>query len=59
VADDSLPLRKSDVLFVVAVVMFVLTVPSREVAAVLVGGAVVAWIRFGVFGSRDTRNTRP
>ena len=50
------PLRKSDMVFVLAVVMLVFTVPAPA-AAVLAVGAILAWIRFRVFG-RDQRNTR-
>jgi hypothetical protein len=54
---ESWPLRKGDMLFVVAVVMLAFALPSRAATAVLVAGAVLVWIRFRVYGSRDQRNT--
>jgi hypothetical protein len=56
VPDTSLPLRKGDLLFVVALVMLALVVPSRAVAALLIAVSVSAWIRFRVFGGRARRN---
>jgi hypothetical protein len=54
---ESWPLRKGDMLFVVAAVMLAFALPSRAAAAMLVAGAVLAWIRGSVYGSRDQRNT--
>ena len=51
-ANDSLPLRKGDMLFVVAVVMLALTLPTATAKLVVVGGAVLLWIRFRVYGGR-------
>jgi hypothetical protein len=59
--NDSWPLRRSDALFVVAVVLFALPDPGSDgaiglpIAAkiVLVVAAVSAWIRLRVFGRTD------
>jgi hypothetical protein len=56
VPDTSLPFRKVDLLFVIALVMLALAVPSRAVAALLIAVSVSAWIRFRVFGDRARRN---
>ena len=53
---ESWPLRKTDMLFVVAVVMLVFALPSTA-AMLLAGGALLVWIRFRVYGGRDRRNT--
>jgi hypothetical protein len=58
-AIDSLPLRKIDMLFVLAVVMLALAVPSTAIAVAIVTGAVLAWIRFRVFGAGNRANDRP
>ena len=59
VSHDSWPLRRSDALFVVVVVLFALPEPgtgwniglsSTAVKGVLAAAAVLAWIRFRVFG---------
>jgi hypothetical protein len=63
--NDSWPLRRSDALFVVAVVLFALPDPGADgglgipvgVKLLLVVAAVTAWIRFRVFGRSD-RSTR-
>ena len=56
---DSWPLRRSDALFVVVVVLFALPDPgtgwnigfsSTATKGVLAVAAVLAWIRFRVFG---------
>jgi hypothetical protein len=52
---ESWPLRKGDMLFVVAAVMLAFALPSRAATAALVAGAALAWIRFRVYGSRDHR----
>ena len=66
VRNDSWPFRRSDLLFVVAVVLFVLPDPgadwsfgsaSTATKLGLVAVVVLAWIRFYVFGSSD-RETR-
>jgi hypothetical protein len=51
------PLRKSDMLFVLVVVVFALALPVPA-AAVLTVGAVLTWIRFRVFGGRDQHDPR-
>jgi hypothetical protein len=51
-ANDSLPLRKGDMLFVVAIVMLAISLPAK-MATVTVGGAVALWIRFRVYSGRD------
>jgi hypothetical protein len=51
--NDSLPFRKSDMFFVVAVVMFALTLPTTTARGMAVSSAVLLWIRFCVYGSRD------
>jgi hypothetical protein len=43
--------------FVVAVVMLAFALPSTAATAVLVAGAILVWIRFRVYGSRDQRNS--
>ena len=66
VRNDSWPFRRSDLLFVVAVVLFALPDPgagwsfgasSTATKLGLVAVVVMAWIRFYVFGSSD-RETR-
>ena len=66
VRNDSWPFRRSDLLFVVAVVLFALPdpgtdwsfgIPSTATKLGLVAVVVLAWIRFYVFGSSD-RETR-
>jgi hypothetical protein len=52
-ANDSFPLRKTDMLFVVAVVLLGLTLPSTTARVMAVGGAVVVWIRLRVYRGRD------
>jgi hypothetical protein len=51
--NDSLPLRKSDMLFVVMVVMCAVTSPTTTQAVMAISGAVLLWIRFCVYGGRD------
>ena len=51
-ANESLPLRKGDMLFVAAIVMVALSLPATT-ATVTVGGAVALWIRFRVYSGRD------
>jgi hypothetical protein len=59
--NDSWPLRRSDALFVVAVVLFALPDPGSDgglglsagAKIVLVVAAVSMWIRFRVFGRTD------
>jgi hypothetical protein len=63
--NDSWPLRRSDALFVVAVVLFALPDPGSDgglglstgTKIVLVVAAVSVWIRFRVLGRTD-RGTR-
>ena len=50
--NDSLPLRKSDMLFVVAVVMLALALPTTAATALVVGVTVLIWIRFRSYGGR-------
>jgi hypothetical protein len=52
-ANESLPLRKGDMLFVVAVVMLALTLPTTTATVMAIAGAVLLWIRFYVYGGRD------
>ena len=52
-ANDSLPLRKGDMIFVVAVVMLALTLPTTTAKAVVASGAILLWIRFRVYGGRS------
>jgi hypothetical protein len=67
--NESWPLRRSDALFVVAVVMLALAVVPQHsgdwgvgippmAVLLLVGCAIVAWIYFRVYGGRNQRNTR-
>ncbi len=51
------PLRKSDMLFVLVVVVLALALPAPA-AALLTVSAILAWIRFRVFGGHDEHNTR-
>jgi hypothetical protein len=51
-ANDSLPLRKSDMFFLVVVVMCALTLPTTTSAVMAISGAVLLWIRFSVYGRR-------
>jgi hypothetical protein len=62
VRNDFWPFRRSDALFVVAVVLFALPdpgdgwsfgIPSTALKLGLVAAAVSTWIRFRVFGSSD------
>lgn len=39
--------------FVVVVVMLALTLPTATATVMVVGSAVLLWIRFRVYGSRD------
>jgi hypothetical protein len=66
VRNENWPFRRSDLLFVVAVVLFALPdpgtdwsfgIPSTATKLGLVAVVVLAWIRFYVFGSSD-RETR-
>jgi len=50
--NDSLPLRKGDMLFVVAVVMLAIALPTTAATATVVGVTVLLWIRFRVYGGR-------
>ena len=52
-ANDSLPLRKGDMFFVVVVVMLALTLPTTTARALVAGSAVLLWIRFRVYGDRS------
>jgi hypothetical protein len=52
-ANDSLPLRKSDMFFVMVVVMLALSLPTKTTTLMAVGGGVLLWIRFRVYGGRD------
>ncbi len=49
-ANDSLPLRKGDMFFVVVVVMLALTLPTTTARALVAGSAILLWIRFRVYG---------
>jgi len=61
VRQDSWPFRRSDALFVVAVVMVALPAPGNELGLAipsavrlgLVAAVVSIWIRFRVFGGSD------
>jgi hypothetical protein len=52
-ANESLPLRKGDMLFVVAVVMLAVTLPTATAKVLVVGSAVLLWIRFRVYGGHS------
>ena len=52
-ANDSLPLRKGDMFFVVVVVTLALTLPTTTARFMVIGSAVLLWIRFRVYGGRD------
>jgi hypothetical protein len=51
--NDSLPLRKGDMLFVVAVVMLALALPTTAASAMVAGVAIMLWIRFRIYGGRN------
>jgi hypothetical protein len=51
--NDSLPLRKGDMLFVVAVVMLALALPTTAATAMVAGVAIMLWIRFRIYGGRN------
>ena len=58
-ANESLPLRKGDMLFVVAVVMLALTLPTTTAKALIASGAaVLLWIRFRVYGGSSRYSKR-
>jgi hypothetical protein len=65
VRNDSWPLRRSDALFVVVIVLFALPdrggewsagLPSTVIRVALMVAAISLWIRFRVFGGSDHSN---